>query len=253
MFLKDNFTATSFIQNFITQTGHHNKQICKPKRESRTGQQARYLSFTIFLNRINHCTDMPKSSLRYPFLNCTSQMHIPKHHLGSPGTPRSGWDKQVMAGDMRWKLWCLCPGWHVGSHTVWQLCDTFAMLRATVCGAAHSITEEMMTVLHRIIHFPKPDKMEEVREGFADTDGHEAFKFTAGAIHGCHIQTRPSAEPQKKCFINWKLFQSVILQGICDSQGKFLDIYVGNTGSVDDALVLHQGSQTLVLQGRSPV
>lgn len=37
--------------------------------------------------------------------------------------------------------------------------------------------------------------------------------------------------------INPKLLTSVILHGICDSK-KRLDLYISNTGSVHDALVL---------------
>ncbi|XP_032365442.1 putative nuclease HARBI1 [Etheostoma spectabile] len=82
--------------------------------------------------------------------------------------------------------------------------------------------------------------MEEVGAGFAHMAGHEAFRYVAGAIDGCHIRIVPPAEPQKRCYINRKLFPSVILQGVCDSRGKFLDTYVGNTGSVHDALVLRR-------------
>ena len=82
--------------------------------------------------------------------------------------------------------------------------------------------------------------MEEVGEGFARLAGHDAFCRVAGAIDGCHVRILPPAEPQKKCYINRKLFPSVLLQGVCDSSGKFLNTYIGNTGSVHDALVLRR-------------
>ena len=108
---------------------------------------------------------------------------------------------------------------------------------ATVCRAVHHVVEEMMTILHRIIHFPKADEMEGA--GFAHLAGHEALCFAAGAIDGCHIRIRPPAMPQKKSYLNRKpSVPSVILQGICDNSGKFIDVYIGNTGSVHDALVL---------------
>ncbi|XP_035853757.1 putative nuclease HARBI1 [Sander lucioperca] len=118
--------------------------------------------------------------------------------------------------------------------------DIFGIPRATVGRIVHSVVEEMMAILHNIIHFPKPDEMEEVGAGFARMAGHEAFRYVAGAIDGCHIRILPPAEPQKRCYINRKLFPSVIHQGVCDSRGKFLDTYVGNTGSVHDALVLRR-------------
>ena len=54
------------------------------------------------------------------------------------------------------------------------------------------------------------------------------------------IKILPPAEPQKKCYINRKVFPSVILQDICDAKGAFLDVYIGNPGSVRDALVLQR-------------
>ncbi|KAK7921816.1 hypothetical protein WMY93_008718 [Mugilogobius chulae] len=42
----------------------------------------------------------------------------------------------------------------------------------------------------------------------------------------------------KASYFNRKLFPSIVLQGVCDANNKFLDIYVGNVGSVHDALVL---------------
>lgn len=43
-----------------------------------------------------------------------------------------------------------------------------------------------------------------------------------------------------RSYINRKLFPSLVLQGICDSKGTFLDVYIGNCGSVHDALVLRR-------------
>ncbi|XP_046889431.1 putative nuclease HARBI1 [Hypomesus transpacificus] len=131
--------------------------------------------------------------------------------------------------------WLACgASYHVTS-------DAFSMPVATVCRAVHHVVEEMMTILHRIIHFPKADEMEVVGAGFAHLAGHEAFCFAAGAIDGCHIRIRPPAMPQKKSYLNRKpSVPSVILQGICDNSGKFIDVYIGNTGSVHDALVLRR-------------
>ncbi|KAI9999880.1 hypothetical protein NQD34_011723, partial [Periophthalmus magnuspinnatus] len=46
------------------------------------------------------------------------------------------------------------------------------------------------------------------------------------------------AEPQRASYINRKLSPSVILQGLCDSWGTFLDVFLENPRSVHDALVL---------------
>ena len=97
------------------------------------------------------------------------------------------------------------------------MAEIFSMATATVCRIVHSVVEEMMTILHRVIHFPKPEELEEVGAGFARLAGHEGFRRAIGAIDGCHIRIVPPAEPQKKSYINRKLFPSIIMQGVCDA------------------------------------
>uniref|UniRef100_A0A668S746 DDE Tnp4 domain-containing protein n=1 Tax=Oreochromis aureus TaxID=47969 RepID=A0A668S746_OREAU len=134
-------------------------------------------------------------------------------------------------------IYCLACG---ASYRV--TADIFSMPVATVCRIVHSVIEEMMTILHRVIHFPKAEEMEEVGAGFARLAGNEAFRCTAGAIDGCHIRILPPGEPHKRSYINRKLFPSIVLQGICDSRSTFLDVYIGNSGSVHDARVLRRSS-----------
>lgn len=118
--------------------------------------------------------------------------------------------------------------------------DVFSVPLATVCRIVHRVVDDMMTILPRVIHFPRAEQMAEVGAAFALLAGHEAFQAAAGAIDGCHIRIVPPAEPQKRSYINRKLFPSIILQGMCDAKGSFLDIYVGQPGSVHDALVLRR-------------
>ncbi len=53
--------------------------------------------------------------------------------------------------------------------------DTFDIPLDTVCRIVHHLMEEMMTILYRVIHFPKPNETEEVGAGFVRLAGHEAF------------------------------------------------------------------------------
>ncbi|XP_042609728.1 putative nuclease HARBI1 [Cyprinus carpio] len=67
---------------------------------------------------------------------------------------------------------------------------------------------------------------------------HRAFIKAAGAIDGCHIRIKPPSGPDGQCYRNRKLFPSIILQAVCDHQGRFIDTYVGWPGSVHDSRVL---------------
>ncbi|KAK7886715.1 hypothetical protein WMY93_026336 [Mugilogobius chulae] len=117
--------------------------------------------------------------------------------------------------------------------------DIFGMPLSTVCRVVHRIVEKMMELLPKVIHFPKAEDLEEVGRAFAQLGGHNAFRRAVGAIDGCHVRIVPPAA-QKQCYFNRKLFPSIVLQGVCDANNKFLDIYVGNVGSVHDALVLRR-------------
>ena len=93
-----------------------------------------------------------------------------------------------------------------------------------------------MTILHSVIHFAKAEEMEQVGAGFS----HLASGGASGDIDRCPIHILPPAEPQRKSFINRKCFPSIALQGVCEAKGAFLDVCVGNAGSVHDALVLRR-------------
>ena len=55
-----------------------------------------------------------------------------------------------------------------------------------------------------------------------------------GAINGCHIRLQ---QPKKhgSDYINRKGYYSMLLQGICDDRGRFIDVFVGLPRHVHDA------------------
>ena len=83
--------------------------------------------------------------------------------------------------------------------------DIFGMPLATICRIVHNVVEEMMTILHRVIHFPKLEEMEDVGARFARLAGNEAFNCAAGAIDGCHIRIKAPAGLASKDYLNGKL------------------------------------------------
>ena len=58
-----------------------------------------------------------------------------------------------------------------------------------------------------------------------------------GAIDGCNIRLQ---RPKKhgSDYINRKGYFSMLLQGICDDRGRFIDVFVGPPGRVHDARML---------------
>ncbi|CAJ1087248.1 protein ALP1-like isoform X1 [Xyrichtys novacula] len=115
----------------------------------------------------------------------------------------------------------------------------FGMPRSTVHRIVHRVTEEVVAIRHRVIYLPRSaDDLAAITRGFAGLARHRAFLKAAGAIDGCHVRIKPPSGPDGHCYINRKLFASVIMQAVCDHQGSFIDTYVGWPGSVHDARVL---------------
>ncbi|KAK0139039.1 Protein ALP1-like [Merluccius polli] len=115
----------------------------------------------------------------------------------------------------------------------------FGMPRSTVHRIVHRVTGEVVAIRHKVIHFPKTaEDLAAVTRGFAGLARHRAFLKAAGAIDGCHVRIKPPSGPDGHCYLNRKLFSSIILQAVCDHQGRFVDVYVGWPGSVHDSRVL---------------
>ncbi|KAI2665910.1 Transcription factor IIIA [Labeo rohita] len=80
---------------------------------------------------------------------------------------------------------------HGWSHDI----EVQVTLYCLACGASyrtvHNVVEEMMTILHKVIHFPKAVGMEELGANFALLVDHEAFSCAAAAINGRHIRILP--------------------------------------------------------------
>uniref|UniRef100_I3IZF3 DDE Tnp4 domain-containing protein n=1 Tax=Oreochromis niloticus TaxID=8128 RepID=I3IZF3_ORENI len=116
----------------------------------------------------------------------------------------------------------------------------FAIPRATVHCIVHRVTEEVVATRHQVIHLPRtPEDLDAMSNGFAQLAGHRAFVKAAGAIDCCHVRIK-----------NRKLFPSIILQAVCDHQGRFVDTHVGWPGSVPDSRVLRHSP--LYRQARYP-
>ncbi|KAL7399102.1 hypothetical protein ABVT39_020322 [Epinephelus coioides] len=137
-------------------------------------------------------------------------------------------------------------GWGATIATLVLLVSrVFGMPRSTVHRIVDRVTEEVVAIRHGVIYLPKTaDDLAAVTQGFAGLARHRAFLKAAGAIDGCHVRIKPPSGPDGQCYRNRKLFASIILQAVCDHQGRFIDTYVGWPGSVHDSRV--QGTQPTV-------
>ena len=127
--------------------------------------------------------------------------------------------------------------------TIWKLAtnieyrtlsELFGIGRSTVCEIVNDTCQQMvMNLLPKYVKIPKGDRLKEVVDGFELTKG---FPQAVGAIDGTHIPIiRPEQSPAD--YYNRKGYYSIIMQGLVDFRGIFMDICIGWPGKVHDARV----------------
>ncbi|XP_023821710.1 putative nuclease HARBI1 [Oryzias latipes] len=113
----------------------------------------------------------------------------------------------------------------------------FDMPRSTVSDIVHRTADRILQLMRRVIRLPSRAELPLVASGFEQLAGSAAFQKVVGSIDGCHIRIKaPKEDPAS--YFNRKLFYSIQMQAVCDSNAKFLDIFVGYPGSVHDSRVL---------------
>lgn len=121
------------------------------------------------------------------------------------------------------------------------VCRVFNVPKSTVHRIIHKVANNIWINLKRAISFPQIEELHAVGQGFAHLSGSPAFHNVVGAIDGSHIRLKPPAQ-HRIDYLNYKGFYSVNMQAICDSSGRFLDIFVGYPGSVHDTRIMKNSS-----------
>lgn len=113
----------------------------------------------------------------------------------------------------------------------------FSVPKSTVCRVVHRIAQSIMDSAHKVICYPKQEELEDIGKGFGRLAHHKAFDKAVGAVDGCLIRIKPP-NLNKEDYFSYKQFYSIHMQAICDSSGRFLNIFTGFPGSVHDTRVL---------------
>ena len=126
--------------------------------------------------------------------------------------------------------------------TLWKLATNieyisisqlFGLGHSTVCSivleTCKAITE---ILLPKYVRIPQGESCKEAINGF----DHLGFPQAVGAIDGTHISIIRPVENATDYF-NRKGFHSIIMQGVVDYRGIFIDVYIGWPGRVHDARV----------------
>lgn len=117
----------------------------------------------------------------------------------------------------------------------------FNVPKATVHRVIHRVAQNIWVNLKKAISFPQAEELQAVGEGFVQLSRTPAFNNVIGAIDGTHIRIKPPRRHQID-YLNYKGFYSISMQAICDSSGRFLDVFIGYPGSVHDTRILKNSS-----------
>ena len=114
--------------------------------------------------------------------------------------------------------------------------SVFNVPRSTIHRIIHRVARSIWVNLKQAICFPHAGELQAIGQGFAQISGSPAFGNVVGAIDGCHIRIKPPLQ-HRIDYLNYIGFFSLNMQAICNSDGRFLDIFVGYPGSVHDTRI----------------
>ncbi|KAJ7317228.1 hypothetical protein JRQ81_003390 [Phrynocephalus forsythii] len=122
--------------------------------------------------------------------------------------------------------------------TIWKLAtpesyrsvaECFGVGRSTVSRIVMEVCQALYDVYHQVVHLSRPQA---VMAGFAA----RGFPHCIGALDATHI---PIIAPAHRAteYINSNGYYSMVLQALVDHEGRFTDVYAGQSGKVHDARI----------------
>ncbi|XP_066585553.1 putative nuclease HARBI1 [Prorops nasuta] len=109
--------------------------------------------------------------------------------------------------------------------------DRFGVAKSTLWECVYNVVFVLHNHVQEFIKWPQERRLLQIQNKFLAIDN---FLGIVGVIDGSHIPiSAPTEYPNS--YINRKGFHSILLQGICDSEMKFIDICIGYCGSYHDA------------------
>ncbi|XP_071963821.1 putative nuclease HARBI1 [Antedon mediterranea] len=114
--------------------------------------------------------------------------------------------------------------------------NQFGCAKSTACTVYHEVCEAIEAVLMpKFINFPTGQQLKKNMEKFKIKGG---FPQVVGAIDGTHIAIIAPRD-QSQDYFNRKEYFSIVLQGVVDADGMFINTFCDMPGSVNDARVFN--------------
>ncbi|KAK8785699.1 hypothetical protein V5799_007934 [Amblyomma americanum] len=120
-----------------------------------------------------------------------------------------------------------------------SVADRFDVTESSVVLCLRRVLDFLMDISDEVIAWPDDAELACSKARFLSESGGKGPRNTVGCIDGSHVEIA-KPEDSTASYINRKKWPSIILQGICNDQNKFLDVFIGFPGSAHDARVLKE-------------
>lgn len=125
--------------------------------------------------------------------------------------------------------------WHFANGgTYLSTGDKFGVSEALAHRTVWEFIDAMIVKFPHKVSFPTGNALHQVMKGFESLRN---LLKCYGAIDCTHILISTASTADYKAYFDRNKQRSVILQAVVDSQGRFLDVYAGQPGSVSDMRV----------------
>lgn len=121
-------------------------------------------------------------------------------------------------------------------ETFRQIADRFNCTESSVHRTLLRVVDFFLLQTNKYIKWPSAEEAKEIGIGFQRIKN---IRGVLGAIDGSHIEI-PKPKQNQEAYCNRKGYHSLLLQGIVDYKKKFIDVFCGEPGSMNDARLLRK-------------
>ncbi|XP_077551269.1 uncharacterized protein LOC144166230 [Haemaphysalis longicornis] len=122
---------------------------------------------------------------------------------------------------------------------VYRIADKFDVAESSMHLPINRVLAFFYSISTREMRWPDADERGRMKRAFLSLGRRGALPDVIGAADGCHIRISTPSESEES-YYNRKKFHSIILQGICDVNMLFTDVFAGFPESAHDARVLRE-------------
>ncbi|CAC5377397.1 HARBI1 [Mytilus coruscus] len=125
--------------------------------------------------------------------------------------------------------------------------DTMGVDKATACRAVNDVTNALLSKKDQFIKWPaRQEERDRNKQGFFRGG---LFPGVIGCIDGTHVKIQAPSEDEP-AYVNRKGWHSINVQGVCDHEGKFINVDVQWPGSTHDSHMFRASDVSTYLQIR---